>query len=67
MPKMTVSNQGDSSNPFDIQTICGFHQVMLLDEFFVHARTGHHQRLGFSFQEFQTLPQKVGTENRCLT
>ena len=37
-----------------------------MDKFLGHAKTGHRQQLGLSLQDFQTLPQKVGTEN-CLT
>ena len=34
---------------------------------FFYVRTGHRQQVGHSLQDFQTLPQKVGTENCCLT
>ena len=67
MPKKTVSSQRKSSDPFEIQTLCSFHQVTYLDKFLVHARTGHRQQMGLSLQVFQTLPQKVVTENSCLT
>ena len=67
MPKKTVSHQRNSSEPFEIQTLCIFHQVRLLDKFIVHARTRHRQQLRLPLRDFQTLPQKVGTENCCLT
>ena len=38
-----------------------------LDKFLVFAETGHRQQLGLSLQDFQTLVQKIGTENCCLT
>ena len=38
-----------------------------LDKFLIHARTGRRQQSGLSHQDFQTLPQEVGTENCCLT
>ena len=47
-----------------METLFSFHQVRYLAEFLVHARTGHCQQLVLSLQDFQTLPQKVGTENR---
>ena len=59
MPKKSVSSQRNSSDPFEIQTLCSFHQVRWLDKFLVHARTGHRQQLGLSLQDFQTLPQKL--------
>ena len=59
--------QRKSSDPFEIQTLSNFHQVRWLDKFHVRAKTGYRQQLGLSFQDFQTLPQKVGTENCCLT
>ena len=67
MPKKTVSNQRNSSDPFEIQTLCSFHQVRYLDKLLVHVRIEHRQQLGFSLQDFQTQPQKVVTENCCLT
>ena len=67
MPKKTVSNQRNRSNLFEIQTLCSFHQVRYLDKFLVHARTRHRQHLGLSLPDFQTLLQKIGTENFCLT
>ena len=67
MPKRTVSKQRKSSNPFKIQTLSNFHQMRWLDKFLVLAKTGYRQQLGLSFQEFQTPPQKFGTENCCLT
>ena len=66
MQKKTVSNRRNTSDPFEIRSLCSFHQVRYLDKFLVHARTGHRQHLGLSLQDFQTLPQKICTEN-CLT
>ena len=65
--KKAVSSQRNSSDPFEIQTLCSFHQVRYLGNFVVHARTRHRQQMVLSLQDFQTLPQKVGTENCCLT
>ena len=62
-PSTSVSNQPKSSDPFEIQTLRRFHQVRLLDRFLVHGATRHRQLLGLSLQDFQKLPQKLGTEN----
>ena len=51
MPKKTVSNQRKSSDPFEIQTQCSFHQVRYLDKFLDHARTVQRQQLGVSLQD----------------
>ena len=67
MPKRTVSNQRNRCDTFEFQTLCSFSQVRCLVKFLVHVRSGHCQRLGLSLQNFQTLPQKVGTEKCCLT
>ena len=62
-PSTSVSNQRNSSYPFEIQTLCSFYRVRLWDRFFVHGTTRHRQLLALSLQDFQKLPQKVGTEN----
>ena len=66
MPIKTVSNPRSSSDPIEIQTLNSFHQVRYLDKFLVHAKTGHRQRLVLSLKDFNTPPQKAGTET-CLT
>ena len=62
-PSTSVSNQCKSSDPFELQTLCNFHRVRYWDRFLVHGTTRHCQLLGLSLQDFQKLPQKVGTEN----
>ena len=62
-PSTSVSIQRNSSNPFENQTLCSFHQVRYQDRFLVHGTTRHRQLLGLSLQEFQKLPQKFGTKN----
>ena len=59
----SVSHQGNTSDPFEFQTQCKLHQVRYYDIFFVLGTTRHRQLLGLSLQDFQTLPQKVSTEN----
>ena len=65
--KRLSQNQRNISDTFEIQTLCSSHQGRWLDKILVHVRTGHRQQMGLSLQDFQTLPQKVGTEICCLT
>ena len=66
-PSTSVSNQRDSSDPFEVQTLCRFNRVRWWDKLLVRGRIEYRQQLGLSLQDFQPLPQKVGTENCCLT
>ena len=62
---MTVSNKRNSFDPFELQTLCSFHQVSYKDKFFVLGTISHCQLLEISLRGFEKLPPKIGPKS-CL-